>query len=216
MQWSLNRAAEAVETAQRALALLPPGELSPELASLLAWLARTKHLRGRYREAFKEGKVALDAARAAGDRRAESEVLNTLGVSQIMLGEVDEGVSCLRAAIDIARADDDFSRMEGAYANLAEALSLAGRTQDALETSKEGIAAAAALGARVADWMLLTGSDLAFESGDWKAAREYLNQAGDSPRGHSADLPATPRDRAGAWRRRRGDRGGAPERRSSR
>ena len=183
VQWRLNRASEAMETAQRALALLPPGEVSPELASLLAWLARTKHLRGRYREAFKEGKVALDAARAAGDRRAESEVLNTLGVSQIMLGEVDEGVSCLRAAIEIARADDDFSRMEGAYSNLAEALSLAGRTQDALETSKEGIAAAAARGARVADWMLLTGSDLAFESGDWKAAREYLNQAGTHPAG---------------------------------
>ena len=183
VQWRLNRAAEAMETAQRALALLPPGELGPELASLLAWLARTKHLRGRYREAFKEGQVALDAARAAGDRRAESEVLNTLGMSQIMLGDVDEGVSCLRQAIEIARADDDFGRMEGAYSNLAEAFSLAGRTKDALETSMEGIAAATTRGARVADWMLLTVSDLAFESGNWKAAREYLNRAGTHPSG---------------------------------
>jgi DNA-binding CsgD family transcriptional regulator/tetratricopeptide (TPR) repeat protein len=183
VQWRLNRAVEAVETAQRALALLPAGEVSPELASLLAWLARTRHLRGRYREAFREGKVALEAARAAGDRRAESEVLNTLGMSQIMLGDVDEGVSCLRQAIDIAREDDDFGRMEGAYSNLAEALSLAGRTHEALETGKEGIAAVAALGARVADWMLLTVSDLSFESGDWKAARKYLEQAGTHPAG---------------------------------
>jgi tetratricopeptide (TPR) repeat protein len=183
VQWRLNRATEAVETAQHALALLPPGEVSRELASLLAWLARTRHLRGRYREAFREGKIALDAARAAGDRRAESEVLNTLGMAQIMLGDVDEGVSCLRQAIEIARDDDDFGRMEGAYTNLAEALSLAGRTHDALETGKEGIAAAASRGARVADWMLLTASDLSFENGDWKAAREYLDQAGTHPAG---------------------------------
>ena len=183
MQWTLNRGPEAIETAERALALLPPGELSPELASLLAWLARTRHLRGRYREAFKEGKVALDAARAAGDRRAESEVLNTLGMSQILLGDVDEGVSCMRQAIEIASEDDDFGRMEGAYSNLADSLSLAGRTHDALDTSREGIAAVAASGARVADWMLLTASDLAFESGDWNAAREYLDQAGTHPAG---------------------------------
>jgi DNA-binding CsgD family transcriptional regulator len=183
VQWRLNRATEGMETAQRALTLLPAGEVSPELASLLAWLARTKHLRGRYREAFKEGKVALDAARAAGDRRAESEVLNTLGISQIMLGDVDDGVACLRQAIEIARQDDDFGRMEGAYSNLAEAFSLAGRTDEALETSKEGIAAAAARGARVADWMLLTASDLSFESGDWKAAREYLDQTSTHPSG---------------------------------
>jgi ATP/maltotriose-dependent transcriptional regulator MalT len=183
VQWRLNRAAEAMETAQRALSLLPPDEVTPELASLLAWLARTRHLRGRYREAFKEGKVALVAARAAGDRRAESEVLNTLGISQIMLGDVDEGVDCLRQAIDIAKEDDDFGRMEGAYSNLADALSLAGRTRDALDTSKEGIAAATARGARVADWMLLTASDLSFESGDWKSAREYLDRTSTHPAG---------------------------------
>ncbi|MBV9942357.1 MAG: AAA family ATPase, partial [Solirubrobacterales bacterium] len=102
-QWTLNRGAEAVETAQRALALLPPEEVSPERASLLAWLARIRHLRGRYREALKEGNVALQAALAAGDRRSESEILNTLGMSQIMLGDVEEGVSCLRHAIEIAR-----------------------------------------------------------------------------------------------------------------
>jgi DNA-binding CsgD family transcriptional regulator/tetratricopeptide (TPR) repeat protein len=183
VQWRLNRAAEGMETAQRALALLPADELSPELASLLAWLARTRHLRGRYREAYKEGKVALDAARAAGDRRVESEVLNTLGMSQIMLGDVDEGVSCLRQAIEVAREDDEIGRMEGAYSNLAEALSLAGRTPEGLATIREGIALVSGRAARVSDWMLLTGSDLSFENGDWQAAREYLDQAGTHPSG---------------------------------
>ncbi|MBV9364104.1 MAG: AAA family ATPase [Solirubrobacterales bacterium] len=182
-QWTLNRGAEAMETAQRAFALLPAEEVTPERASLLAWLARIRHLRGRYRESLKEGRVALQAALAAGDRRSESEILNTLGMSQIMLGDVDEGVSCLRGAIEIAREDDDFKRMEGAYSNLAEALGLAGRTPDGLATIEEAIAAIRRRGARVSDWMLLTASDLCFEDGDWKTARHYLDQAGTHPVG---------------------------------
>ena len=183
MEWRLNRGLDAVETAQRALALLPADEVSPERSSLLAWLARTRHLRGRYREALGEGRMALEAARAAGDRASESEVFNTLGMSQIVLGDVDEGVSCMRQAIEIAREDDDISRMEGAYSNLAEALSLAGRTPEGLATLEEGIAAVSRRGGRVADWMLITASDLAFETGDWNAAREYLDQAGAHPVG---------------------------------
>ena len=175
--------------------------------------ARTKHLRGRYREAFKEGKVALDAARAAGDRRAESEVLNTLGdVSDHARRRRRRSLARLRAAIEIARTDDDFGRMEGAYSNLAEALSLAGRTLEALEISKEGIAAFAARGARVADWMLLTARISSFESGDWKAAREYLDRPATHPAGTSADLPPATRDRTRARRRRRGAGGRGPER----
>src|SRR4029077_1861061 len=40
VQWSLNRGMEAVETAQRALSMLPADEVSPEQAALTAWLAR--------------------------------------------------------------------------------------------------------------------------------------------------------------------------------
>ncbi|MBV9000858.1 MAG: AAA family ATPase [Solirubrobacterales bacterium] len=183
IQWRLNRSTEAAETAERALALLPADEISPERASLLAWRARTRHLRGRYREALKEGGVALEAARAAGDRRSESEILNTMGMSQIMLGDVDEGVSCLRQAIEIAREDDDLISMYGAYSNLAEALSLAGRSREGLATAKEGVDAVAARGARIPDWLLLTASDLSFETGDWRAARKYLDRAASHPMG---------------------------------
>ena len=83
-QWSLNRGAEAVETAERALSMVPPDEVSAERASLLAWTARVRYLRGRYREALKEGREALATAVAAGDRRSESEVLNTLGMAGIV------------------------------------------------------------------------------------------------------------------------------------
>ena len=48
------------------------------------------------------------------------------------------------------------------------------------------MAAFTARGARVPDWMLFTASDLSFETGDWKGAREYLDQAGTHPAGRHA------------------------------
>ena len=183
IQWTLNRGAEAVETVERALDLLPDDEPIPERASLLAWRARMWHLRGRYREALTEGRAALSTAREAGDRRAESELLNTLGITQIALGDIDEGASCLREAIDIARADDELGRMESAYSNLADSLNLAGRTVEALETEQEGLSTIVRRRGRAPDWMLLTVSDLTFELGDWQSAREYLDRAGAHPAG---------------------------------
>ena len=93
--------------------------------------ARTRWLRGRYRDAIADAEVALAAAIEAGDRSSESEVLNTLGMAQIVLGEVDEGVARLRQAIAIAREIEDVDGTSTAYGNLADLLGLAGRTQEA-------------------------------------------------------------------------------------
>jgi ATP/maltotriose-dependent transcriptional regulator MalT len=185
IQFTLNRGLEAVETAERALALLPEGQVSPERASLEVWRARIRVLRGRYREALTEGRAALATARAAGDRSSESEVLNTLGMAQIALGDIDEGESCLRAAIEIATEDDDLGRLEGGYSNLADSLSLAGRTLEALKVAKEGLAVFAARGFRATNWLLLTVSDMAFQAGDWKSAREHFDQVSKHPSGRT-------------------------------
>jgi DNA-binding CsgD family transcriptional regulator len=144
---------------------------------LLAWAARTRYLRGRHRHALEEGEVALATAVAAGDRRSESEVLNTLGMAEIVLGRVDEGAARLRRAIEIAREDDDIDGAGTAYSNLADTLSLAGRTEQALETAKEGQVAVSGRVTRPQDWMALTVSDLAFEAGDWGTARTNLDAA---------------------------------------
>ncbi len=174
IQWSLNRGGEAIETAERALSMLPAHEISRERASILAWAARVRYLRGRYREALREGQEALDTAVAAGDRRSQSEVLNTLGMAGIVTGSIDEGTQSLRRAIEIAREDDDVDGVSTAYGNLADTLNLAGRTTEALETAKEGLAAVSGRVQRPHDWMSLTASDISFEVGDWEAARKYL------------------------------------------
>ncbi len=172
--WTLNRGAEAVETAERALEMLPdddPGGVRP---LILAWLARTRYLRGRFRTAVQDGELALEAAVQAGDRMAETEVLNTLGMARVALGDVDEGVRLLRRAIELARERDDADSLATAYSNLAETLSLAGRTADGLATAQEGIRRTPKRHSRTRDWMKLTLSEMSQHAGDWESARENL------------------------------------------
>ncbi len=172
-QWAMNRGLEGVETAQRALEILPDGE-SEERASLLAWLAHTRFLRGRFRGAQDDGEEALALAVAVGDRGAEVEVLNTLGMTQIALGDVEAGVARLRRAIEIARETDNIDGLASAYSNLADLLNLRGRTLEAIATGKEGLEAVPRRLAISRQWLLLTLSELEVEAGAWQSARGHL------------------------------------------
>ncbi len=177
VQRGLNRTPEAIETAERALAMLSGQDGARERASLLAWLGRTRWLRGRYRDAIADSEVALVAAIEAGDRSSESEVLNTLGMAQIMLGEIDEGVARLRRAIAIAREIEDVDGISTAYGNLADLLGLSGRTQEALQVAKEGLELTPKRFMRAYDWIEMTVSDVAFRAGDWELSRASLCQS---------------------------------------
>ncbi len=173
-QWALNRQTEGVETAQRALAMLPDDEECPERASLLAWLARTRLLRGRFRDAIADGEKALAVAVQVGDRCSESESLNTLGMAQMALGDDEAGAARLRRAAQIAREDDDIDDLSYAYGNLADLLGLRGHTAEALRTAQEALAEIPPRYGRARDWLMLTVSELALEAGDWELARAHL------------------------------------------
>jgi tetratricopeptide (TPR) repeat protein len=175
IQWSLNRGDEAVETAQRALSLLPVDESSRERALLMSWLARTRFLRGKFRVAEADGEAALAAAVDAGYERAEGEVLNTLGMTRIALGSVDEGVALLERAIEIARQAGDLNNLGYAYVNLVDMLGVVGRTAEALQIAREGLASVPARVPRLHDWMMLAVAQLAFEAGDWKLMHAHLD-----------------------------------------
>ncbi len=176
-QWALNRGQEGVETAERALALLPADDGGLERARLLSWLARTRFLRGRFREAIRDADEALALAVDVDHPAAEAETLNTLGMAMIALGEVNEGVARMQRTIEIARELNDLDTMTYGYCNLADMLNLAGRTSEALEAAYEGAGAAPSRLREDHDWLALTVSELAFEAGDWKAAREHLTPA---------------------------------------
>lgn len=183
MQWNLNRGAEAIETAHRALELLPDGSPSVERVRISGWLARTRFLRGKFRSALEYGEEALADAIACGDQEAEGEILNTLGMTQVALGDVDGGVRRLRQAIQIGRDNDDLDSVGYGYANLADMLSLAGRPAEAFEVAREGLGAIPRRMTGGHDWMMLTVSTLAFEAGDWQAAREHLEGVPDRQQG---------------------------------
>jgi DNA-binding CsgD family transcriptional regulator len=185
--WSLNRGSEALELARRGLALLESAGgvdgAIPVRAGLLAWMARTRVLRGRYRDAIVDGEAALEVARAAGDVRIESEVLNTLGMARIALAEVEAGAAQLRRAIELAVQQEDLDGIGTAYSNLADMLNLAGRTREALSIAREGVAAVPSRVSRSHDWMELTTAMVALESGDWAEARRMLEPGGPEPAG---------------------------------
>jgi DNA-binding CsgD family transcriptional regulator/tetratricopeptide (TPR) repeat protein len=172
--WSLNRGPEAVQIAERALRMLPADDPLGVRPLLLAWVARMGFLRGRFRQAAADGQTALTAAVGAGDRLAECEVLNTLGMARVALQEVDEGVELLRRAVQIASEREDFDSLATAYSNLADMLGIAGRTEDALAKAREGLSVTPHHHPRSHDWMTLTLSQLSFEAGDWELSRESL------------------------------------------
>ncbi|HWF56591.1 MAG TPA: AAA family ATPase [Solirubrobacteraceae bacterium] len=174
MQWALNRGPQGIETAQRALAMLGEEDGGRERAALLGWLARTRVLRGRFRDAVDDGERALAAAVAAGDSYVQGEVLNTLGMAQMALGDVERGAAQLRRAQAIARGNDDIDSLATAYSNLADFLLLCGRTREALAVADEGLAAIPARLGRSHDWLKLTASQAALEAGDLAAARAHL------------------------------------------
>jgi len=174
MMWTLNRGEEALKTAEAALEVLPEDDPGGQRPRLLAWLARTRFLRGRFRHAATEGEAALELAVAAGDRVAETELLNTLGMAYVSLGEVEKGITSLRRAIDLARANDDFDSLATAYTNLADMLDQVGETEEALRIAKEGLAVTPTHHARSYAWAKLTLAEMAFAAGDWRTAQESL------------------------------------------
>ncbi len=169
-RWRLNQAGAATVDLERALTLLPD-EPSAERARLLSWIARTRSLRGHYRQAINEGERARAMAEAANLPVIVGEVLNTLGMAKIALGEVEAGEAFLREAISLAREQDDLDDLGTAYSNLAEFLNLAGRTRDALAVINEGLQEVRDRVGQAFGWMTLTLSALAFEAGEWDAAR---------------------------------------------
>ncbi len=177
-RWRLNQAEAAMADLDRALTLLPD-EPSRDRARLLSWIARTHSLRGHYREAVAEGELARAIAETMGMPMIIGEVLNTLGMARIALGELEAGEALLREAITLAREQDDMDDLATAYSNLASFLNLAGHTQAALTVINEGLAEVRSrLGAMVRlDWMLMTRSLVAFDAGDWETARESTGQS---------------------------------------
>jgi ATP/maltotriose-dependent transcriptional regulator MalT len=172
-QRNLNRTEEALATARQGLADLDD-EPSPERAALLGFIAKTRVLQGKFRDAEAVARDALDVARTVSDRGAEATALDALGVALVSVGDLDEGPECLRQAVAIAHADGRHDAVGIAYLNLADALHLRGRPDEALEVAREGLDLSVGRGRK---WLRMLLGELAVDSGDWNDVESHLPQA---------------------------------------
>jgi DNA-binding CsgD family transcriptional regulator/tetratricopeptide (TPR) repeat protein len=172
-EWALNRGADAIETAQRGLALLAAGQPSHERARLLSWLAKARMLQGRYLQALELAGEAIEAAKSAGDTLAEGRARNARGISMVGLGDVEPGTGELRRAIEIARERENIPELQSAYANLADALSTSGRTREALAVVEQGRRAVSEI-ARPGDWLSVMTAEFKWLLGDWSGAEASM------------------------------------------
>jgi DNA-binding CsgD family transcriptional regulator len=169
-QWSLGRAEEARAAVARAVELLPEDEAqSPERARIFSRQAKIAMLQGRFSEVLPAARAALAAASEV-DAGPRADALNAMGLSLVLLGEVEEGSANLREAIEISPVG--FERTS-AWANLAGALHLVGRSREAYAVAAQGLAETTGPG-RGSDWLTMTLGEIGWDLGEWTAARRRL------------------------------------------
>ncbi len=173
VQRRLGKTDDSLATLERGLALLPTHEAGAERARLLSSKAKVRMLSGRYRDGEQVAREALQAARVSGDRVAESQSLNALGVCLAELGALDDGIAALERATAIAREDERPGDLANAYTNLADVLHLHGRGRDALAVALEGLVQPG-ISRSSADWLSTSIAEMAFDLGDWALADAHL------------------------------------------
>jgi DNA-binding CsgD family transcriptional regulator/tetratricopeptide (TPR) repeat protein len=178
MHW--GHADEGEAALDRALSLLPPGEISPERAWLLTNRTKALMLRSRFEEAVAAGREAEPLVLEAGDAGTRAGLLNALGVALMATGAEDEGVAMLREAIDVARSGSRKYQLGSSYTNLSEALHLAGRSEEGLAVAIEGRQAGPGTD-REGAWISLQGAEILIDLGRLDEAETFLPHDDDRP-----------------------------------
>ncbi len=129
-----------------ALALVPDEEESVLLARIYAGLARVRSAWSRLDDAETASERGLALARATGARREEGIVRNAIGVVAGARGDMDAGVTHLRAALEIALEIGNPNDLASAYINLSNVLSLAGRVDEVVDLARDGVEALTRVG----------------------------------------------------------------------
>jgi DNA-binding CsgD family transcriptional regulator/tetratricopeptide (TPR) repeat protein len=175
-QRHLNRARSSIATLERGLALVERSDPSCR-AELLAGLARARMLVADFGEAIRLGRQALDVATGEDLPVVEGQARNTLGYSLAMTGDVAEGAAELRAAIWIAREQDNMSDLGEAYNNYSEMLHLLGRSDEARAVALEARQAVARRKPVAVTWLDVGLAEIAYDVGEWELAEASLPTA---------------------------------------
>jgi len=127
--WNLGRSDEAHALVEPAFAVLAADEPDADLAMLAAEAARIEHFRGDRETALQRVDLALDIAEAQLLPEVLSEALNTKAL--VLSSHPHEQRGLLREALAIALEHDLVTSSLRAYNNLAIALNVTGRDEEA-------------------------------------------------------------------------------------
>jgi DNA-binding CsgD family transcriptional regulator len=172
-RWGIGQADAARADLERALELLPASDPTPERARILEGKARFLVLQGRYEEARDAGEEALRAAEAAGVEGTKAGVLSRLGLARFFAGENEPAIAEMRRSLELARRAGSNDEVATAYLNYADALHLAGRTEEGLALAEQA-ALEIAPGDRSEVWLDSLRSELLYELGRWDEAQAVL------------------------------------------
>jgi DNA-binding CsgD family transcriptional regulator len=176
--WNYGDWTSSIKVFEEALEAAPP---PPDVARikalaglgqgymLLGWLARSRTL----------CEEAISLARAFGARDLEGHALNTLSICLAGLGESDAAVEAIDTALTVAtevRNPEDVGR---ALINRTDVLNWVGRTREALEFVREGVAVMADLGLEsgMGQPLRYNGVMCAYLVGEWGEAADLLTEA---------------------------------------
>jgi ATP/maltotriose-dependent transcriptional regulator MalT len=172
-RWALGRAEAARDDLERALALLPESEPSPERARILEQKARFLLLQGRFAESRDAADEALRAAEAAGVEDTKALVLNRLGLCLFLLGEEERGEPVMRESLELARRSGSNDQLAAVFVNYSDALHMAGRGEEAAALAAQGEREITP-GDSSAIWIACARSEILFYLGRWDEAEAIL------------------------------------------
>jgi DNA-binding CsgD family transcriptional regulator len=136
---------------------------------------------GRLRDAVRVCREALAVAAAAEAPAAAGRARNTLGTALTLLGSQEEGIAELREAVRIAVADGNLEDILRGHANLGFALETAGRLEESLTATLDGVRRSRDVGLDLTGGALLlvNAASVLVMLGRWDEAEEMLDHAGD-------------------------------------
>lgn len=170
--------ARALRSFTKAYHLLATSDALAERARVTAALANSLSIRGRYPDSAPLWEETLELARAAGRPREEVLGLKTSGWHFAMHGEPETGIGRMRAALRVAREEDDVESICLTYNHLCLALDFIGWSADAVATAEEALAWSADLGLMFPPMvdMLDSITLVLFRNGRWGLAEEVADR----------------------------------------
>ncbi len=177
--WELGNTADSLRAyalADVAYATEPP---SAGQAWALAGHATALVQVGQLREAVARCRAALRVAEAADATAAAGRARNTLGAALTMLGSPEEGIRELRVAVGIAEEGGNPEDVLRGHANLGYALEAAGRLEESLAATLEGVRRSRDLGlvGSGGTVLLANAASVLTMLGRWGEAQEMLESA---------------------------------------